>query len=405
MNGIGYSDSNSPSFQIEQGDNDVTWDEIENCVIFDGHHYCGYQGKNIKLDFTFVLGKFAGKEVKLLLVTQFYRQYVNYPSPTEVHTLFNSVTKIANNHGIERNQFGGAMGIFNENPRSMFDCLSEESLAPRKRCGTIIVSSRISFQVIYISAEGLPKKWNYSVPRKGRQLKMEKFTPGFFKQFESIYSPFVECKIWTVQLINSADKISVETELNSIDKSLIEAEASFCQTVGAWENLHEFKFEVLFWYSMKNCWSIHCYPAAQYKVYFKSTRAEFSGLENKICLSSKNLYCVFGPGRGGKGDDVHRDGTRVRDSSNIFVFCLLDWASGRRTGDGERVSRRDIMVHYDGNVPLRIRQEPGWLLFTPTPINWRLTGEHSTCSMMSQFKNSWHWLEMRFNDRMVVMLT
>ena len=126
MNGIGYSDSNSPSFQIEQGDNDVTWDEIENCVIFDGHHYCGYQGKNIKLDFTFVLGKFAGKEVKLLLVTQFSRQYVSYPSPTEVHTLFNSVTKIANNHGIDRNRFWDAMGIFNIFPQSMLDCLSQE---------------------------------------------------------------------------------------------------------------------------------------------------------------------------------------------------------------------------------------------------------------------------------------
>ena len=77
---------------------------------------------------------------------------------------------------------------------------------------------------------------------------MEKVTPGFFKQFELIYSPFVECKIWTAQLINSVHKLSnvvpraVETELNSINKSLIEAEALFRQTVGAWENLHEFKF-------------------------------------------------------------------------------------------------------------------------------------------------------------------
>jgi len=159
---------------------------------------------------------------------------------------------------------------------------------------------------------------------------MEKFTPGFFHQFELIYSPFVECKIWTVQLINSADKISnvvpraVETELNSIDKSLIETEAAFRQTVGAWDNLHEFKFEVLFRYSLKNRWSINCYPTAQHKDYFKLTRAQFSGLENKICLMSKNLYCVFGPGRGGKGEDHQHDGTCVRRRSNRFFVCLLD---------------------------------------------------------------------------------
>mmetsp|Transcript_24930 Transcript_24930/g.55663 ORF Transcript_24930/g.55663 Transcript_24930/m.55663 type:complete len:93 (+) Transcript_24930:212-490(+) len=77
---------------------------------------------------------------------------------------------IANNHGIECNRFGGAMGIFNESPQSMLDCLSQASLAPRKRSGTMIVHSRTSFQVIYISAEGLPKKWKYSVPKKGGSI-------------------------------------------------------------------------------------------------------------------------------------------------------------------------------------------------------------------------------------------
>ena len=77
--------------------------EINNCVILDEHHYCGYQGKNTKLDVTFVLGKYAGKEIKSLLVAWFYRQYVKCPSPTKVHTLFNSVMMIVNNHRIERN--------------------------------------------------------------------------------------------------------------------------------------------------------------------------------------------------------------------------------------------------------------------------------------------------------------
>jgi hypothetical protein len=188
---------------------------------------------------------------------------------------------------------------------------------------------------------------------------MKKFTPGFFKHFESIYTPFVECKIWTAQLIHSVNKLSnvvpraVETELNSIDKSLIKAEAIFRNTVGAWENLHQFKFEVLFRYSLKNRWSINCYPAAQHKDYFKSTRDQFSGLENKICFSSKNLYPVFGPGRGGKFVEHQADQMCVRKKTNQFVFCLLDWASGQRTVDGDRVSRRDIMVRYERKPTIR----------------------------------------------------
>ena len=128
-------------------------------------------------------------------------------------------------------------------------------------------------------------------------------------------------------------------------------------------------------YSLKNRWSINCYPAAQHKDYFKSTRAQFSGLENKICLSSKKLYSVFGPGRGGKGKEPRLDRNCVRNSANKFVFCLLDWASGQRTVDGERISRRDIMVRYDGNAPLRIRQEV-WLAFVHTNAN-QLLGDRT----------------------------
>ena len=62
----------------------MSCDEINNSAIFDEHHFCGYQGKNTKLDVTFVLGKFAKKEVKSLLVARFYRQYSKSPSPTEV---------------------------------------------------------------------------------------------------------------------------------------------------------------------------------------------------------------------------------------------------------------------------------------------------------------------------------
>ena len=117
VNGIGYSKSKDPVFHIEQGESNVSCDEINNSVIFDEHHYRSYQGKKIKLDVTFVLGKFTGKEVKTLLVAQFYRHYSKSPSPTEVHTLFNSVMKITQNRGIERNGFGGVMGIFNETLR------------------------------------------------------------------------------------------------------------------------------------------------------------------------------------------------------------------------------------------------------------------------------------------------
>ena len=65
---------------------------------------------------------------------------------------------------------------------------------------------------------------------------------------------------------------------------------------------------------------------------------------------------MFGYGRGGKNENGR---------SNRFVFCLLDWASGRRTIDGGMVSRRDIMVDYDGDAPLRIMNDD-WLQFVYT---------------------------------------
>ena len=41
--------------------------------------------------------------------------------------------------------------------------------------------------------------------------------------------------------------------------------------------------------------------------------------------------------------------------------------------DGDRVSRRDIIVEYNGNAPLQIRQEV-WLAFVHTNAN-RLLGD------------------------------
>ena len=79
-------------------------------------------------------------------------------------------------------------------------------------------------------------------------------------------------------------------------------------------------------------------------------------MENKICLTSQELYPVFGHGRGGRGSTC---------MSNWFVFCLLDWASGRRAIDGGLESRRDIMVEYNGTTPLRIMNEL-WLQFVYT---------------------------------------
>ena len=70
-------------------------------------------------------------------------------------------------------------------------------------------------------------------------------------------------------------------------------------------------------------------------------------------MISHELYCVFEPGRGGR--DPENYATR-------FVFCLLDWASHRRTVDGDIVSKRDIMIRYEGNAPLRIQRD-NWLRF------------------------------------------
>ena len=85
MNGLGYSESKDPAFHIEQGTNDVSWEGIDNSVILDENHHRGV---------TFFLVKFAGKEVKSLLVAQFYREYNNCPAASKMHTLFNYVTKM-----------------------------------------------------------------------------------------------------------------------------------------------------------------------------------------------------------------------------------------------------------------------------------------------------------------------
>ena len=144
------------------------------------------------------------------------------------------------------------------------------------------------------------------------------------------------------------------TEVSNIEKSVILAFQVFEKNeVLVEEHPKEFRFEVLFQYSLFNRWSINCYPAAQHKDYFQSNRGSFSGLENKICMTSKMLYCIFGHGRGGK--DPENYATR-------FVFCLLDWASSRRTLDGDIASRRDIMVRYEGNAPLRILRD-NWFRF------------------------------------------
>ena len=65
---------------------------------------------------------------------------------------------------------------------------------------------------------------------------------------------------------------------------------------------------------------------------------------------------MFGHGRGGRNP---------HGRSDRFVFCLLDWASGRRTIDGGMVSRRDIMVDNVGDAPLRIMND-AWLQFVYT---------------------------------------
>ena len=109
------------------------------------------------------------------------------------------------------------------------------------------------------------KKWKYSIPRHVGKLKMARFTPGFLQNFEKILLPFVECKIWTAPVVPRA----MNTELENIDWSLDTAKNVF--------RLHgldpdtfrdTFRFEVLFWYSKLNRWSLNCYPAAQHQDYF-----------------------------------------------------------------------------------------------------------------------------------------
>mmetsp|Transcript_4439 Transcript_4439/g.9623 ORF Transcript_4439/g.9623 Transcript_4439/m.9623 type:complete len:220 (-) Transcript_4439:90-749(-) len=184
-------------------------------------------------------------------------QYKDCPSKYEVHHLFNSVMSITCNHGIERSRFGGAMSIFNSDPSLMLDLLSKGSLAPRKWIGTIIVESGMTFDVVYISATGEAKKWKYSVPKRGGQLKMHHITPQFLSQFESILLPFVECKIWTAHLLHDISHLvnmvprAVATEFSNIEKAMILSERVFDRNnVVVADHPKEFQFEVIFQYSL-----------------------------------------------------------------------------------------------------------------------------------------------------------
>mmetsp|Transcript_14282 Transcript_14282/g.29796 ORF Transcript_14282/g.29796 Transcript_14282/m.29796 type:complete len:235 (-) Transcript_14282:43-747(-) len=193
---------------------------------------------------------------------------------------------------------------------------------------------------------------------------MSRFTPGFLQNFEMILLPFVGCKIWTAHLLRDVCALrsvvprAMNTELENIDRSLDTAKNVFCLQGLDPDTFREtFRLEVLFWYSKLNRWSLNCYPAAQHQDCFQKPQDKsFSGLQNKICLTSQKLYPVFGHVRGGRVSTCR---------SNWFVFCLLDWASGRRTINKGLVSRRDIMVKYNGNAPLRIMKEL-WLQFVYT---------------------------------------
>jgi len=384
--GWGYSESTEPDLKIGRGDSTVTREEVGNCVLFDHSHHKTLSDEK-PLHGTFVLGEFKGKTAKYLLVARFYNQYEKCLNHSVVHQFFNSLISMSENEGRERSRFVGALGRFDSDRHQMFDCLSEHSLTPRKRSGTIILPSITNFNVVYLSSKGIVEQWKHSVPRHGGKLKMSRFTPGFLQNFEIILLPFVECKFWRALLLcdvcalKSVVPRAMNTELENIDRSLDTAKNVFRLQGLDLDTFREtFRFEVLFRYIKLNRLSFNCYPAAQHQDCFQKPQDKsFSGLQNKICLTSQKLYPVFGHVRGGRVSTCR---------SNWFVFCLLDWASGRRTINKGLVSRRDIMVKYNGNAPLRIMNEV-WLEFVYTNAV-RLEGgrraQHLVCHNAEQIQ-------------------
>ena len=220
--GCRYSESKLPDLKIQKGNTKVTREEVDKCVLFDCRHKKTLpSGKPLHV--TFVLGEFKGRSVKSLLVARFYNQYKKCITKFEVNEFFQSLINMTENEGMEQNRFGGALGRFGSDRHRMLDFLSESGLSPRKRIGTVVLPNATDFDVVYLSPQGIVKKWKYSIPRHGGKLKMHKFTPGFLQKFEKILLPFVECKIWTAHLLRDVCALkfvvprAMNTELENID--------------------------------------------------------------------------------------------------------------------------------------------------------------------------------------------
>ena len=108
----------------------------------------------------------------------------------------------------------------------------------------------------------------------------------------------------------------MSTELENIDQLLDTPNNAFCLNGLDPVTFREtFLFEVLFRYSKLKRWSFNCNPAAQHQDCFqKNPDKGFSGLENKICLTSRELYPVFGHRR--------EEGVQLVNQIGLYCVCL-----------------------------------------------------------------------------------
>ena len=124
------------------------------------------------------------------------------------------------------------------------------------------------------------------------------------------------------------------------------------------KNMYHHRNELLYNYSKLNRWSINWQAVAQHQDHFGS-HGKTSGLENKICFSSKHLYNLKKFGRGG---------APANQNSNSFTFCILDWPGGagraverrraaEENGGGDEIepmNQREAMQFYQGGAPQRM---------------------------------------------------
>ena len=348
----------------QKGTNNLTADEVLQYGVLEFQDG-GTKKRKKEVDATFVIGRSnqrgVDKPKETLLVARFYNLIKKCLKRNEVIFLYQNLMKrMEQPGGIERNRTGGAGGRFEGVSLELLDMISASSLTPRKRRGTWILPVGTECVVLYINSDEKVTKWKYSHPYRGGKIAMKKFDYSFFLKFGTTLRPFVEAKIWTAKILSQCRWLENVVPLAALSelRTLDEAVSSRIVYKGGENNKYRYRNKILYSYSKLNRWSINWQPVSQHQDHF-GRHGKTSGLENKICFSSKHLYHLNKFGRGG---------APANQTSNSFTFCILDWPGGARRraerrraaelgGDGNDLrpmTRREAMRFYNFPDPQRI---------------------------------------------------